>query len=408
VLPEWTSIPYGRALRDQFFLILDEDGRPSPVGMPGELNIGGAGLARGYVGDEEQTEHRFVRNQYLGERLYRTGDLGRWRPDGAIEFLGRVDRQVKIRGHRIELGEIESVVTRHPGVRRCVAAVLPGADERPRLVGYLVAGAALPESDELAAYAARHLPQYMVPSRWVSLDSIPLTPNGKVDTSRLPNPFRRNGIATSETDATAVDDLPRAVRAGWLVEAAQQARSRGLTLTVRLESGDLDGVAAHSSATEWTRQLRAATVSHDLVVSEIASTTNSLVEFALSFDDPASGEPVVPADIEQAVTAVFTELLGAGVSATTPFHDLGATSLTLVRAHRRLRRLAPELTVPDLFRHGSVRRLAAWIAQQTSGSDADHPDESLRAAPNLTDAAERGRRRRAHRSKARQVSHAAH
>ncbi len=407
VAPEWTSIPYGRALRDQFFLILDEDGRPCPVGVPGELNIGGAGLARGYVGDPEQTERRFVWNQHLGERLYRTGDLGRWRPDGTIEFLGRVDRQVKIRGHRIELGEIESVLTRHPGVRRCVAAVLPGADDRARLVGYLVAGATLPESDELAAYAARHLPQYMVPSRWVPLDSIPLTPNGKVDTSRLPNPFRRNGIATSETNRSAADDLLRAVDAGWLVEAARQARSRGLTLTMRLEPGELDSGAAHSTAIEWTHQLRGAAATHDVLVSEIAATA-PLVEFMLSFDEPAGDEPVAPADIEQAVTAVFTELLGPGVAPTTPFYDLGATSLTLVRAHRRLRRLAPELTVPDLFRHGSVRRLAVWIAQQSNGSDADHRDESLRAAPNLTDAAERGKRRRAHRSKARQASHAAH
>ncbi|MFI6958590.1 amino acid adenylation domain-containing protein [Nocardia sp. NPDC050408] len=407
VSPEWTSIPYGRALRDQFFLILDEDGRPCPVGVPGELNIGGAGLARGYVGDTEQTERRFVRNEHLGERLYRTGDLGRWRADGAIEFLGRVDRQVKIRGHRIELGEIESVLTRHPDVRRCVAAVLPGADDRPRLVGYLVAAAALPASEELSAYAARHLPQYMVPSRWVSLDSIPLTPNGKVDTSRLPNPFRRTGIAASQTNGS-VDDLPLAVDAGWLIEAVNQAHSRGLTLTIRLGPDKLDAVAARAAATLWTRQLRDATVTHNLLVSEIADTPDTLVEFTLAFDDPTGGEPVVPADIEQAVTAVFTELLGAGVSATTPFYDLGATSLTLVRAHRRLRRLAPELTVPDLFRHGSVRRLAAWIAAQTNDSHTEHSDEPLRAAPNLTDAAERGKRRRAHRSKARHPSHAAH
>ncbi|WP_280269238.1 amino acid adenylation domain-containing protein [Nocardia wallacei] len=320
VPPDWTSIPYGRALRDQFFLVLDDDGRPCPVGAPGELHIGGAGLARGYVGDAEQTAQRFVHDEALGERLYRTGDLGRWRHDGTIEFLGRADRQVKIRGHRIELGEIDAVVTRLPGVRRCVAAAVPGADDRPQLVAYLVADEVDPQA--LAAHAARHLPRYMVPAHWVRMDAIPLTANGKVDLSKLPNPLRRNGIGQA---APALPD------------------------TVEPETGDVaeaaDGVAV----------------------------------------DP-------PADLEQAVTAVFTELLGPGIDPATPFHDLGATSLTLVRAHRRLRHLAPDLTVPDMFRHGSIRRVAAWIAVRTGRS---RPvDAAVRHRIDLSAAAERGRRRR--------------
>ncbi|MEV6324277.1 amino acid adenylation domain-containing protein [Nocardia sp. NPDC051787] len=407
VATDWTSIPYGRALRDQFFLVLDEDGRPCPVGAPGELHIGGAGLARGYVGDEEQTARRFVWNPHLSQRLYRTGDLGRWRPDGTIEFLGRADRQVKIRGHRIELGEIEAVLTRHPAVRRCVAGVVPAADDRPRLVAYLVAAKVLPHADKLTAYAAEHLPQYMVPSRWVPIDAIPLTPNGKVDSARLPNPFRYSTAHPPEPQDPVDNGTARADDGdtGWLIHAARQAHRHGLVLTIRLDAGALDGPDARAAAGKWTRALRDEAAAQGVTVAE-APGGNGLAELSIELDDPP--QAVAPAEIEQAVTAVFTELLGAQISATTPFYDAGATSLTLVRAHRRLRRLAPALTVPDLFRLGSIRRLAVWIAQQGQDADPSRPDESGRAAAALADAAERGRLRRTHRSKARQTSHVAH
>ncbi|MEC3915594.1 non-ribosomal peptide synthetase [Nocardia sp. CDC160] len=416
VAPEWTSIPYGRALRDQFFLILDEDGRPCPIGEPGELHIGGAGLARCYVGDAEQTARRFVRDPVLGQRLYRTGDLGRWRIDGTIEFLGRTDRQVKIRGHRIELGEIESALTRFPGIRRCVAAAVPGPDERPRLVAYLVAESRQPDARELSAYAAAHLPHYMVPSQWIPLDAIPLTPNGKVDVASLPNPFRRNGSAPSNGSAPAAHAEPATpvetahpdIDASWLAEAARQARDFGLTLTVRFEAGAVQGTEALAAAGEWARALRAG--APELEIAETPGHTGGLVELrptAGAAEEQVEGV----ADIERAVLAVFTELLGPTVTATVPFYDLGATSLTLVRAHRRLRGLAPALTVPDIFRLGSIHRLAVWIARQSTDRDpARLPDraESFRAGIDLTAADARGRRRRTHQSKARPSSYVAH
>lgn len=219
VRPEWTSIPYGTALREQFFVVLDEAGRPCPVGVPGELFIGGAGLARGYVGDDEQTARRFVRNAQLGQRLYRTGDLGKWRTDGTIEFLGRADRQVKVRGHRIELGEIEAVLAGHPGVRRCVAAAVPGADDRPQLVAYVAADENAVNTAELADIAGRHLPHYMVPSRWVLLDSVPLTPNGKVDHGRL----RRTCSVTTDQHLITKHLPPRA---RWRRPTASKHRIR--------------------------------------------------------------------------------------------------------------------------------------------------------------------------------------
>jgi amino acid adenylation domain-containing protein len=190
--PAWASIPYGRALRGQEFHVLDPAGRPCPVGEAGELYIGGAGLARGYLGDPGQTAERFVVSEVLGERLYRTGDLGRWRPDGTIEFLGRVDRQVKIRGHRIELGEIESVLNRLPTVRQCVVVTLAATNGSRRLAAYVVPSRAAepPSRATLLAELRDHLPEYMMPQVVVLLDRLPVTPNGKIDYRALPDPNR--------------------------------------------------------------------------------------------------------------------------------------------------------------------------------------------------------------------------
>jgi amino acid adenylation domain-containing protein len=157
--------------------LLDRELRPVPVGVAGELCLAGEGLARGYRGRPELTAERFVPDPFAsGGRLYRTGDLARWLPSGEIEFLGRADHQVKIRGHRIELGEIEVVLARHPAVRE--AAVLARD-------GRLVAFVSLREAASLRDWLAERLPDFMIPSRWVFLDSLPLTPNGKVDRRAL-------------------------------------------------------------------------------------------------------------------------------------------------------------------------------------------------------------------------------
>ncbi|WP_344387405.1 amino acid adenylation domain-containing protein [Streptomyces vastus] len=189
--PNWASIPYGRALRGQSFHVLDEDGAPCPVGLPGELHIGGEGLAREYIGNPRETTARFINHPVMGERLYRTGDMGRWQPDGTIEFLGRVDRQVKIRGYRIELGEIDSVLNRHPSVRRCIAAAHRCPDGLLRLAAHIVpqARTSPPPPQQLTAALRAHLPAYMLPTRFVYTKAFPVTANGKVNYAALPNPF---------------------------------------------------------------------------------------------------------------------------------------------------------------------------------------------------------------------------
>jgi acyl-coenzyme A synthetase/AMP-(fatty) acid ligase/acyl carrier protein len=191
--PEWRSIPYGRPMTNQTFQVLDERLDPCPDWVPGQLYIGGLGLARGYWKDEARTRASFITHPRTGERLYRTGDLGRWLPDGNIEFLGREDLQVKIQGYRVELGEIEAVLARHPGVRDAVVAAVGEARGHKRLVAWYVAGY-LPDNRrrigaaELRAWLEARLPDYMVPLLYVPLDALPLTANSKVDRKALPSP----------------------------------------------------------------------------------------------------------------------------------------------------------------------------------------------------------------------------
>jgi amino acid adenylation domain-containing protein len=183
----------GKAVSNSRVFILDACGMPAPQGVPGEIFIAGAGLARGYWDRPELTAERFVPDglsRERGARMYRTGDLGRWTASGDIEYLGRLDHQVKIRGHRIELGEIESVLERHESIAAAVviAREEPAGDKR--LAAYVVFKAEGGDDSvsDLRAYLTRKLPSYMVPSFIVALDEMPLTPNGKIDRKRLPAP----------------------------------------------------------------------------------------------------------------------------------------------------------------------------------------------------------------------------
>ncbi len=179
--------PIGRPIANTQAYILDRAMQPVPVGVAGELHIAGLQLARGYLGRPDLTAEKFVPNPFAAGRLYKTGDLCRFRSDGAIEFLGRIDHQVKLRGFRIELGEVEAVLKRHPAVRECVAVVREdGTEANKRLVSYVVANGVSPE--EFRRHAQETLAGYMVPSAFVFLDKIPRTSSGKVDRKALPAP----------------------------------------------------------------------------------------------------------------------------------------------------------------------------------------------------------------------------
>jgi enterobactin synthetase component F len=182
--------PIGRPVLNTRVYVLDGQMRPVPVGVTGALYIGGAGVAKGYLNRPMLTDERFLADQFVrdGSRFYHTGDLARWREDGVLEYLGRSDQQIKIRGHRIEPGEIEFHLVRHEAVAAAVVAARPGPAGEPTLIAYVVAADAAPSPEMLRQYLADRVPAYMMPSTFVMLEALPQTPNGKVDRKALPAP----------------------------------------------------------------------------------------------------------------------------------------------------------------------------------------------------------------------------
>jgi natural product biosynthesis luciferase-like monooxygenase protein len=209
------DVSIGTPLANTDVLILDGALQPSPIGTVGELAIGGLGVTRGYLDRPELTASRFMAHPWrAGERLYRTGDLARQRPDGTLDFLGRLDHQVKVRGYRIELGEIEARLLEHPAVRESVVVAREDSAGDARLVGYLIArDGARPTNEELQAALAATLPPFMIPSAFVWLARWPLTPNGKLDRGALPRPEQARAAATPSAAPTG--DLERAIAAHW-------------------------------------------------------------------------------------------------------------------------------------------------------------------------------------------------
>ncbi len=214
VRPGGGPVPIGRPLANNSVYVLDTNGNPVPPGVPGELYIGGVGLARGYRGDPAQTAQRFRSMPAVrGERLYRTGDLVRYRPDGLLEFLGRTDNQVKIRGFRVGLEEVDAALATHPDVAAAAARAVPDASGEMALVAYVVSkakpGADIPDLQQVLQ---RSLPGYMVPSRIVALPALPMTPNGKVDRKRLPDV---PALAAVKAGGEPGDELERNLVAIW-------------------------------------------------------------------------------------------------------------------------------------------------------------------------------------------------
>ena len=303
--PQWTSIPYGRPMANQRTYILDEARQPVPPGVPGELYLAGIGLARGYLDQPERTEERFIEwshGDVSGERLYRTGDLARFGPDGMIELLGRMDFQVKINGLRVELGEIEAVLRAHPGVRQ--TAVI--ARDR-RLIAYVVPDQSAPTTDDLRDLAARRLPDYMVPSAFVTLDRLPLTPNGKLDRKGLPEPeftgteYRAPSSPTEKILAEAyaavlarptigIDDdfITMGGDSIRAIQVVTRARARGITITARdiLQSRTVAAIAL--LATDTTEH------DHDTSAPLVAVAPNDLAAWKQTYPRLADVWPLTP------------------------------------------------------------------------------------------------------------------
>lgn len=218
--PYASAVPVGRPIANTQLFILDKYLQPVPIGVPGELLIGGAGVARGYLNRPELTAEKFIHVDFAGNfsseskeisatntpllngmRLYKTGDLARYLPDGNIEYLGRLDHQVKIRGFRIELGEIEAILSQHPSIRETAVIVHENTPDDKRLIAYVVAKLEkIADTDtfsgELRLFLKKKLPDYMVPATFTFLESLPLTPNGKVDRAALPRPDLKRTTVT--------------------------------------------------------------------------------------------------------------------------------------------------------------------------------------------------------------------
>ncbi len=192
--PGAERVPIGRPIANLRLMVLDPELQPTPPGVPGELYLAGCGLARGYLAQPGLTAERFLPDPRgpAGARMYRTGDRARFRTDGAVEFLGRVDRQVKIRGHRVEPAEIEAVLAEHAGVRQVAVVAQRGAQDRVTLAAFYVGGA---EARELEAHARARLPSYAVPAEHRAIDALPRTSSGKVDRGRLPRSHGSTGPA---------------------------------------------------------------------------------------------------------------------------------------------------------------------------------------------------------------------
>jgi acyl-coenzyme A synthetase/AMP-(fatty) acid ligase/acyl carrier protein len=216
VPPDSRSIPYGRALTNQRMHVFDDALNERPFWVPGDLFIGGDGVAQGYWRDDEKTASSFSTHPETGERLYRTGDLGRWLPDGTIEFLGREDTQVKIGGLRIELGEIDATLSSHPDIKQCAvvarhlearAATDASAASTRQIVAFVaIAEGRSASEDDLRAWLATKLPAGLVPRRIVMVPALPLSANGKVDVGRLSLP-----AAASRQSARSVPNSPEAI-----------------------------------------------------------------------------------------------------------------------------------------------------------------------------------------------------
>jgi amino acid adenylation domain-containing protein/non-ribosomal peptide synthase protein (TIGR01720 family) len=207
----------GNPIANKQIYILDAHLQRVPIGVTGEIYIGGVGLAQGYLNRPDLTAEHFVPHPFSkqpGERLYRTGDLARYLPDGDIEFLGRIDHQVKVRGFRIELGEIEFALSQHPAIKECIALVREEGPGNKRLTAYIVPNGQPPAISELYDYLKEHLPLYMIPAVWMILESLPLTPHGKIDVQALPVPGE-DSLRPGETFVAPRTEIERVLANIW-------------------------------------------------------------------------------------------------------------------------------------------------------------------------------------------------
>ncbi|WP_455431705.1 non-ribosomal peptide synthase/polyketide synthase [Streptomyces griseosporeus] len=357
-------VPIGRAFPYARVYLLDSGLRPVRPGARGELYLAGEGLARGYLGLPGQTSHRFVADPFgpAGSRMYRTGDLARLRRDGMIEYLGRVDDQVKVRGFRIELGEVEAAAEAVPGVRRAAAAVR-GTTGEPRLVGYLVAPGGV-DTAEVEARMRAVLPEYMVPAAFVVLDELPLTPNGKVDRAALPEPAVTAGTA------------------GRTASGALEERLLGLFREVlgRADAGVEDDFFALGGDSIMSIQLvgRARAAGLKFSARHVFE-HRTPAALAASLGGEPSRSP-----LEERLLGLFRQVLGrADAGVEDDFFALGGDSIMSIQLVGRARAAGLKFSARHVFEHRTPARLAAALGAQGGAVPTAEAQHGPRSAPLL-------------------------
>jgi amino acid adenylation domain-containing protein len=301
--PSWSSIPYGKPIRNARYHILNDQMQPVPVGTPGELHIGGICLAEGYLNRPELTANRFVEDPFtIGGRLYKTGDLARYWSDGNIEFLGRIDHQVKVRGFRVELGEIESTLAQYPSVGTAVVQPFRDTTGSIYLVAFIIPKGTVTTS-ELNDYLHEHLPDYMIPASFVFVSSLPLTPNGKLDRAQLKAPERGTPHALSGEFVAPVNDAERALQEVW----EEVLNVRPVSVTARFE--DLGGQSLMAASLVYQIEAR---LGHKVPVEALfrAPTIRSLSDYIQ--DQLETGPEIVVSLNEQGNHPPLFLIAGAG------------------------------------------------------------------------------------------------
>ena len=400
--PASGPVPIGRPIANTELYVLDEALQPVATGAMGELYIGGAGVARGYLNRPEITRERFLPDPFSGRpgaRLYKTGDLARYRDDGVLEYLGRVDDQVKVHGYRIELGEIEATLASQPQVRSCTVLLREDVPGTKQLVGYVVprAGAA-PAPDELRRFLKERVPEYMVPAHFVLLEALPLTENGKVDRRALPAPTYASasggaqGFVAPRSDterrlAAVWADLLKLERVGVHDDVFDMGASSLMVVSVVAQIQALFGVALDIQTLFENPTVAEAAAAVDAAQGKERAGTPAPARSAAPAQPPATGEaaviPIRFGPLGHELLGLHQRPLGAGRQAgrvccllCNPFGQ------EAVRAHRVYRTLADRLARAgfhvlrfDYFGTGDSAgadeegSLAAWTADVQRASD---------------------------------------
>ncbi|MGO4951398.1 amino acid adenylation domain-containing protein [Paenibacillus sp. DRB1-1] len=339
-LPQTGHVPIGKAWLNAKFYIVDAHLNPVPVGVLGEMVIGGVGVARGYLNRPELTEEKFVDSPFAaGERLYRTGDLARWMEDGNVDFIGRIDNQAKIRGYRIETGEIESQLLRVEGVREAVVLVRSDTNGQKALCAYYIpdTGAELAVND-LRSALAQELPGYMIPSYFVELEYLPLTPNGKIDRKALPSP---EGGAVSGTEYVAPrNELETKLAAIW-----QEVLGLAKEIGIHDNFFDLGGHSLRATTLvskihkELNVDLPLRDVFRHSMIESMAAAISRLDEQTFVAIPVADDREVYPQSFAQKRLFILNQLEGAELSYNMPEAMLLEGALDRARFEEALRKL---------------------------------------------------------------------